>query len=285
MTAGFSGAFPAIPDRNRLNFSWLLKLRWAQIAGQVATVIGVEWFLTAFIVHFLRRVTAALAQRELAEANERALRQERLASLATMSAGAAHELSTPLGTIAVVAKELERALVRQGDQLLIEDAQLIREQVSRCRGIKQSVCAYVVATALSLLAGCSGGMISSVPPSLFEFTNVVPYDGDGTGGWKVAQVVIILARLSAILPENSFCHIEVGVPEVNRKGPVSTAYAQRSSARSADAAGREVLRERLPTAMLCRRFRTAMERILRGDIPGASVGTFTRDDIPRREFP
>ncbi|WP_428261521.1 ATP-binding protein [Haliangium sp.] len=259
MTAGFSGAFPAIPDRNRLNFSWLLKLRWAQIAGQVATVIGVEWFLTvevplaalvaiigvgmisnligaawfqsrpavaewhlavvmaidvalltgllyftggpanpfsflylvqialaavvlhaqwtwmlvalsmgafgvlvwlhrplagqapvhdhgawialgvaaAFIVHFLRRVTAALAQREreLAEANERALRQERLASLATMSAGAAHELSTPLGTIAVVAKELERALVRQGDQLLIEDAQLIREQVSRCRGI------------------------------------------------------------------------------------------------------------------------------------------------------
>jgi len=259
MTGRFSGAFPTIPDRNRLNFSWLLKLRWAQIAGQAATILGVAWFFgmalpfgplaiivalgilsnlvaaawyknqsavaewnlavvmamdvalltgllyftggshnpfsflylvqialaavvlrahwtwmlvalslgsfgvlvavhqplagqeilrdqgtwialgvaSAFIVHFLRRVTAALAQREreLTEARARAARQERLASLATMAAGAAHELSTPLGTIALVAKELERSLMRNGDASLIEDAQLIRNQVARCRAI------------------------------------------------------------------------------------------------------------------------------------------------------
>ncbi|WP_428268584.1 hypothetical protein [Haliangium sp.] len=151
--------------------------------------------------------------------------------------------------------------------------------------IKKRVHACIIAAILGLMVGCSGGMLSSVPPSLFKFKNVVPYDGDGTGGWKAAQVVILLARLSTIMPENSFCHIEVGVPEVNRKGPVSNAYAQTSSARSADTAGREVLRERLPTSMLCRRFRTAMERILRGYIPGASVGTFTRDDLPRKVFP
>ncbi|MEM9493006.1 MAG: sensor histidine kinase, partial [Myxococcota bacterium] len=45
MHAGQSASFPAIPDRNRLNFLWLMKLRWAEIIGQTATVLGVEWWL------------------------------------------------------------------------------------------------------------------------------------------------------------------------------------------------------------------------------------------------
>ena len=92
---------------------------------------------SAFIVHFLVRVTDALAARdaELAEAHNLAARQERLASLATMAAGAAHELATPLGTVALVAKELERHLADHENRTLAEDARLIREQVGRCRGI------------------------------------------------------------------------------------------------------------------------------------------------------
>ena len=57
-----------------------------------------------------------------------------MASLATMAAGAAHELATPLGTIALVAKELERALA-QSHPSTLEDIALIREQVARCRTI------------------------------------------------------------------------------------------------------------------------------------------------------
>lgn len=99
---------------------------------------------SAFVVHFLLRITGALAAREaeLAEARHLAARQERLASLATMAAGAAHELSTPLGTVALAAKELERALTNRltegvagAADPLIEDARLIREQVGRCRSI------------------------------------------------------------------------------------------------------------------------------------------------------
>ncbi len=89
-----------------------------------------------FIVHFLLRVTGALAQREaeLGDAQRAAARQERLASLATMAAGAAHELSTPLGTIALVAKELERSLKTKGAAAdSIDDLRLIRDQVARCR--------------------------------------------------------------------------------------------------------------------------------------------------------
>ena len=52
-----------------------------------------------FIVYFLLRVRRALEQRdaELVQSRQAAARQDRLASLATLAAGAAHELSTPLG--------------------------------------------------------------------------------------------------------------------------------------------------------------------------------------------
>jgi two-component system sensor histidine kinase RegB len=92
---------------------------------------------SAFVVHFLLRITGSLAEREreLTEARGLAARQERLASLATMAAGAAHELSTPLGTVALAAKELERALTKANNGELASDAKLIREQVGRCRAI------------------------------------------------------------------------------------------------------------------------------------------------------
>lgn len=63
-------------------------------------------------------------------------RRDRLASLATLSAGAAHELNTPLGTIAVVAKELELyAANKMRDEAVAEDSRLIRTEVERCREI------------------------------------------------------------------------------------------------------------------------------------------------------
>jgi len=99
----------------------------------------------AFIVYFVSRVSRGLAEREAELAHTRSLaqRSEKLASLATLAAGAAHELSTPLSTIAVVAKELERELERRGvagrggaaGGGVIEDARLIRTEVERCRKI------------------------------------------------------------------------------------------------------------------------------------------------------
>lgn len=95
----------------------------------------------AAIVYFLDRVTRALADRdeELQAARDRAARTEKLASLATLSAGAAHELATPLATIAVVARELERSLEDDPDHA--GDARLVREQVERCRQILHGMAA------------------------------------------------------------------------------------------------------------------------------------------------
>ena len=69
---------------------------------------------------------------------ERATRYERLASLTTLAAGAAHELGTPLATIAVVATEVERVLDGLPATIatpLRDDVRLIRGEVMRCRQI------------------------------------------------------------------------------------------------------------------------------------------------------
>jgi two-component system sensor histidine kinase RegB len=101
-----------------------------------------------FIVYFVSRVRRALASREADLAAERvaAARNERLASLATLAAGAAHELATPLGTIAVAAREIERR-VDQLQSARGEDARLIRTQVDRCRGILDRLAADAGASA------------------------------------------------------------------------------------------------------------------------------------------
>lgn len=83
------------------------------------------------IAFFVVRMAAALRAREqeLAAERERALRNEHIVALATMAAGAAHELATPLSTIAVVTRELETT-VASGQA---EDVRCLREQVEACK--------------------------------------------------------------------------------------------------------------------------------------------------------
>jgi two-component system sensor histidine kinase RegB len=97
-----------------------------------------------FIVYFVTRVSRDLARREqeLREARALAAQSERLAALATLAAGAAHELSSPLSTIAVAAKELERDLERASSAGKSADARLIREEVARCRAILTRMAAH-----------------------------------------------------------------------------------------------------------------------------------------------
>lgn len=104
-----------------------------EAAGQGLALV----LVTAVVAYFASGVAAALRRREkdLREARARVARNEWLASLAALAAGTAHELGTPLGTIAVVAKELERGAERLDNQGLLEDARLIRTQVDRCRRI------------------------------------------------------------------------------------------------------------------------------------------------------
>ena len=79
-----------------------------------------------------RRMQTALAATQSALA-----REQRLSDLGALAAAAAHELGTPLGTIAVVARELERDMPKGSPWL--EDVQLLRGQAERCREILSSL--------------------------------------------------------------------------------------------------------------------------------------------------
>jgi two-component system sensor histidine kinase RegB len=121
-----------LAEHHRLNdFPTHLFIMW--LAGSA---------IAELVAHYVSRARAVLAQRQqqLDEARERALRSEHLASLTTLAAGAAHELSTPLATIAVAARELERSadvLTASHPSVgaLKDDARLIRTEVDRCQVI------------------------------------------------------------------------------------------------------------------------------------------------------
>lgn len=115
-----------------------LHLQGMWVAFVVAAV------LTAY---FVVQMSRAIERRdaEMSAMRDRAARSERLASLTTLAAGAAHELGTPLATIAVAARELERSIRgRPGaPAALVEDATLIRSEVDRCRAILDRLGAQV----------------------------------------------------------------------------------------------------------------------------------------------
>jgi two-component system sensor histidine kinase RegB len=75
-----------------------------------------------------RQLAEALAATELVLA-----REHHLSQLDGLAAAAAHELGTPLSTITVIAKELERAI--SSDSRHRDDVRLLREQAQRCREI------------------------------------------------------------------------------------------------------------------------------------------------------
>ena len=75
-----------------------------------------------------RQLSDALAATELVLA-----REQHLSQLDGLAAAAAHELGTPLSTISVIAKELERAIAPNAPHG--DDVRLLREQATRCRDI------------------------------------------------------------------------------------------------------------------------------------------------------
>ncbi len=85
------------------------------------------------IATLLVRMVANLRERErrLAFAREESLRNERVVALGVFAAGTAHELGTPLATIATIARELERRLGPSAEiQAMLHS---LRSQVDVCK--------------------------------------------------------------------------------------------------------------------------------------------------------
>lgn len=97
---------------------------------------------SSVIVYFMTRLTDELREQQLRvrRAQAQQARAEKLEALGTLAAGTAHELATPLSTIAIVARDVEQAFEEHpldfpGAADVIEDVRLIRSQLERCRKI------------------------------------------------------------------------------------------------------------------------------------------------------
>ena len=84
-------------------------------------------FVAVIIVGMARSLRAR--DRSLAQAREESLNNERLVALGTLATGTAHELGTPLATIALVARELKRELPDAGPHS--EDLDLLISQAKK----------------------------------------------------------------------------------------------------------------------------------------------------------
>ncbi len=96
----------------------------------------------AIIAWFVVRMAQAVRQRDetLARVREEILRNERIVALGTQAASAAHEMGTPLSTMAVVIGELKND-VTDTQPALHESLAILYEQVRACKRILDKIMA------------------------------------------------------------------------------------------------------------------------------------------------
>jgi two-component system sensor histidine kinase RegB len=112
-----------------------LQLPLAFVAGTWVAIVSTLVFTAVYayrVADEARKLSDALAATELV-----LQREQHLSNLDGLAAAAAHELGTPLATIALVSKEMMRELSE--DSPLREDASLLRSQAERCRQILQKL--------------------------------------------------------------------------------------------------------------------------------------------------
>ncbi|MEQ1628925.1 MAG: ATP-binding protein [Gallionella sp.] len=99
------------------------------------------FFISAVVVaYFVTQMAQTVRSRDeqLARVREAVLRNERIVALGTQAAGAAHEMGTPLSTMAVVINELQHDLkAEQGE--LRDSLTILDEQVRGCKRILDKI--------------------------------------------------------------------------------------------------------------------------------------------------
>jgi len=107
----------------------------AYIAGILASIVISVVFIGAYawrVADETRKLSDALAATELVLA-----REQQISAIDGLAAAAAHELGTPLATIALVVRELEKAMPEASPHGA--DIKLLRQQTERCRTILRTL--------------------------------------------------------------------------------------------------------------------------------------------------
>ncbi len=126
----------------------------------IVVAIGVTSLYAFQVAEGARQLSDALAATELVLE-----REQHLTQIDGLAAAAAHELGTPLSTIVLISRELERVL--QDNSPLAGDVKTLREQAQRCRDILAKI------TQLS----ASGAPFDRMPLSTLIEEAVAPHRG------------------------------------------------------------------------------------------------------------
>src|SRR5436305_7357679 len=124
----------------------------------ITVAIGVTSLYAFQVTEEARKLSDALAATELV-----LTREQHLTQLDGLAAAAAHELGTPLSTIFLISRELEKSV--PGDSALAGDLKTLREQAQRCRDILAKI------TQLS----SSGAPFDRMPLSTVIAESVAPH--------------------------------------------------------------------------------------------------------------
>jgi len=122
-------------------------------------------FSAGLVAFFVVQLSKNLKDRErsLADARENALRNEKVISLGTLAASAAHDMGTPLGTMAILTHEIELEYPNHRFPELHQQLTIMNAQIGRCK------------EALSVLSASSGEMRaeSGKPMNLLEYLDEI----------------------------------------------------------------------------------------------------------------
>ncbi|GAB3274672.1 ATP-binding protein [Parahaliea aestuarii] len=130
---------------------------WLAIAGQPLALpqdhylglssVYVQGMLICFVLNavllliFIHRITRSRRERDarLAELRQRAAEEEHIVRMGLLASGAAHELGTPLATIAVILGDWRYMPAFTSDPDLYQEIQEMQAQVQRCKSIVSDI--------------------------------------------------------------------------------------------------------------------------------------------------
>ncbi len=101
--------------------------------GMLVAFVLIGWIVAAFVTRMNREMREKAEQ--IAELQRAEDEQRRLMSLATLTAGAAHELATPIATLQLISEDLSATL--GAEPRWSEDVRTMQQELDRCSEILQ----------------------------------------------------------------------------------------------------------------------------------------------------
>ena len=115
---------PLPHDHSEHNSEFNLHVSGMWLAFVLSTML-IAWFVVKMGISIRER------DKDLSRAHEQALRNEQLIALGTLAAGAAHELGTPLSTMAVISREMQKDNTENLE--LQNNISILRDQITQCK--------------------------------------------------------------------------------------------------------------------------------------------------------